>query len=564
MTSLPQKISHFFSTLKELVTSKETILRNSSLISSLEARNDPIGKFLFEEISKLIKSPVMSLDEIGILLDKLSSSFPINEEKIQDAYILKHAQLFILTYCNLNQTASLMQNILADANPVVESMEYWNSREKSYSYFYFLYEKTPLFWYHYFRGQKTHPKKEIHTNLKILKHFEQSSMTVLGNVYLHLGLLKITSLETMFSFNVQLLKSSTAFFYCIEHQTEEEIEFSHVDHTDELFEKTVIVHQKIRNYQTLVRDYWQIAKQKGWISRHWLSLTVGGIALAYAGYQGYYNWEHIKKALIEGKNAAFNFFNIHIKDSLYKMYQTIKYETPSNKEELLHSLEQDEKSLVRMVIDYNKERLALLEQNKLLSPLEIEIKRAQLALDPTDISLIMESYEDEMKKPIFNSIFHDFLRLIFIQVQKQKTDVERLMIQVDQLMKSNELNFQIMALLPASLVVYFIYLAATRQKDLNHKVTKRIQIIFRETHILLNSNYSGPGNEGVNHLKPIEYGRLIVSLCRLQTASEKIESRIMFQSDLREIETENYSIQQRLNTVDRMYRTYRFLQSEYK
>lgn len=74
-----------------------------------------------------------------------------------------------------------------------------------------------------------------------------------------------------------------------------------------------------------------------------------------------------------------------------------------------------------MVIDYNQEKLQYLEKNKILSPVEIEVKRQQLALDPTDISLIMESYEHEMKQPIFNSIFHDFLRLIFIQVQKQKS-----------------------------------------------------------------------------------------------------------------------------------------------
>lgn len=53
MTSLPQKIEIFFNTLKELVTSKETILRNTSLIASLEARDDQIGKFLFEVFSLL-------------------------------------------------------------------------------------------------------------------------------------------------------------------------------------------------------------------------------------------------------------------------------------------------------------------------------------------------------------------------------------------------------------------------------------------------------------------------------------------------------------------------------
>lgn len=58
-----------------------------------------------------------NIEFVGILLGKLSASFNFSDEEVQDAYILKHAQLFLLTYCNLNQTASLMQGILADANP---------------------------------------------------------------------------------------------------------------------------------------------------------------------------------------------------------------------------------------------------------------------------------------------------------------------------------------------------------------------------------------------------------------------------------------------------------------
>lgn len=53
MTSLNQKIENFFNTLRDLVTSKETILRNTSLIASLESRDDQIGRFLFEVIFSL-------------------------------------------------------------------------------------------------------------------------------------------------------------------------------------------------------------------------------------------------------------------------------------------------------------------------------------------------------------------------------------------------------------------------------------------------------------------------------------------------------------------------------
>jgi len=42
--------------------------------------------------------------------------------------------------------------------------------------------------------------------------------------------------------------------------------------------------------------------------------------------------------------------------------------------------------------------------------------------------------------------------MMLIQVQKQKVDVERGMLALDQLLKSNELNFQLMATIPAILL----------------------------------------------------------------------------------------------------------------
>jgi hypothetical protein len=142
-----------------------------------------------------------------------------------------------------------------------------------------------------------------------------------------------------------------------------------------------------------------------------------------------------------------------------------------------------------------------------------------------------------------------------------------MMIQVDKLMKSNELNFQLFALFPFGLVCYTLYLIWISDKT-NKKVIDRIQSIFRETHVLLNSKLIAEidHNNVINPaspLYPIDYGRLIISLWRLNNASSSLgKSRIWFQNDLLEIETETYSIQQRLNTMDRMYRTYQFLQRE--
>jgi hypothetical protein len=151
-------------------------------------------------------------------------------------------------------------------------------------------------------------------------------------------------------------------------------------------------------------------------------------------------------------------------------------------------------------------------------------------------------------------------------------DVERLMIQVDKIMKANELNFQLFALFPVFAFIYSAYYFLTKERQ-NLAAMKRIQQLFQETHILLNSNLShhhAQNNSGLafgaevkrHQLAPIDYGRLIISLSRLRHASRLLiltDVREWFQRDLREIETETYTIQQRLNTMDRMYRGYKFL-----
>lgn len=57
------------------------------------------------------------------------------------------------------------------------------------------------------------------------------------------------------------------------------------------------------------------------------------------------------------------------------------------------------------------------------------------------------AYESSIQRPITSSLFGDLIQLIFIQVQKQRVDIERAMLALDKLLKSNgtkyflDLNF---------------------------------------------------------------------------------------------------------------------------
>lgn len=62
---------------------------------------------------------------------------------------------------------------------------------------------------------------------------------------------------------------------------------------------------------------------------------------------------------------------------------------------------------------------------------------------------IMEAYRENIKAPIRNLIRGDLLQLFLIQVQQTKVELETAMVALDKLLKSNKLNFELLALIPA-------------------------------------------------------------------------------------------------------------------
>lgn len=65
------------------------------------------------------------------------------------------------------------------------------------------------------------------------------------------------------------------------------------------------------------------------------------------------------------------------------------------------------------------------------------------------MSLMMHSYENELKQPIKNLVSGDLMRSLLIQVQKLKVDTESAMLEIDQILKANELSISLVAAIPA-------------------------------------------------------------------------------------------------------------------
>jgi nuclear-control-of-ATPase protein 2 len=77
-----------------------------------------------------------------------------------------------------------------------------------------------------------------------------------------------------------------------------------------------------------------------------------------------------------------------------------------------------------MIADFNGDSLRqLLRQQKLSNE---ELASFQETLSPLDMTLVMKQFELEMKNPIKNALIGDFIRMVLIQIQKQKSMIEAL------------------------------------------------------------------------------------------------------------------------------------------
>lgn len=80
-------------------------------------------------------------------------------------------------------------------------------------------------------------------------------------------------------------------------------------------------------------------------------------------------------------------------------------------------------------------------------------KGASEPVAPDPFALVTARVEEELKNPLQNMLGGDLMQLLLIQTQVMKVDMESALLQMDQIMRANRLNFSLMAGLPTLLAV---------------------------------------------------------------------------------------------------------------
>ena len=188
------------------------------------------------------------------------------------------------------------------------------------------------------------------------------------------------------------------------------------------------------------------------IQQHWIRNTCVAIAALSAGHfvikhsalNGSDDLENWAKASLEAIQAAWKTHIVEPLENLQgELFNTFRAR-PSIVS--LEEYEADRDSLKRMLQSFKTD-----VQTKSKIPSELKV-----AVDNPDnlegLEVMMHCYESELKRPIKNLVAGDLMRSLLIQVQQMKVNTESAMLEIDQILKANELSISLVAAVPAFVI----------------------------------------------------------------------------------------------------------------
>ncbi|KAD7477636.1 hypothetical protein E3N88_00772 [Mikania micrantha] len=295
------------------------------------------------------------------------------------------------------------------------------------------------------------------------------------------------------------------------------------------------------------------------ITQHWIRYTVGAVGITIfslwllrhsrlAGSSDIDNW------ILDAKDSVTAFMTDHVEQPLLAIRDEL-FETFRKRHRGVMELEEVQltsNSLHRML-------LAFSEQTK-------GQKFPANASDQEMLEIVMGRYEKELMHPIQNLLGGELARAMLIQIQKLKLDIETAMLELNQILRANEINFAILAALPAfflSLVVLMLLRAWVKQDTRAEgrgriaRVQRRLLIVEVEKRIM---QFQNRIDQGLEKDAQCMYGLVLYSLDRLYRAVERHAKATgewqCLRQDISDLGNPNLQTAHKLIVTSRMERMY--------
>jgi hypothetical protein len=283
-----------------------------------------------------------------------------------------------------------------------------------------------------------------------------------------------------------------------------------------------------------------------YLRRNWVSILLVSTIGSWAMIKVFKRRELIYLAIKEFRKAGSQLIKVWIWEPMIRIYETIRYKDSKLRVMGAESLSSDLDSLERMVLSFAKD-------SGVENPSDLQLIGSR-ALQG-DLKFVLESYEQDLRHPIYSISTGALIRPLLIQIQKAKVDAALALSALDTLLRSNELNFAFLAVLPILGILglgiswargRLIYWSGTGKASLKVLMQKSLRSIEKE----FNRN-----PHSSSHMHPESYGNVLVDLTLLKRTGAKLFKRIdyeAFLSDLEQLEscfTDKWTVAQGLESV---------------
>ncbi|XP_022752416.1 protein DGS1, mitochondrial isoform X2 [Durio zibethinus] len=253
------------------------------------------------------------------------------------------------------------------------------------------------------------------------------------------------------------------------------------------------------------------------LTRNWIQYTCGAVGLSVCSFwllrhSRLMGSSDIDNWIREAKESTVSFFNDHVEQPLLSI-----------RDELLDTFKKRQKG----VMDMEEVQLTSNSLHRMLLAFSEQTNGKEFlesASDQEMLEIVMLRYEKELMHPIQNLLNGELARALLIQVQKLKLDIEMAMLELDQILRANEINFAILAALPAfflSLGLVVVVRAWLRQdtraagRGRIARIQRRLLIVEVEKTIMQYQTYV---DQGLENDAQCMFGMLIYCLDRLYHA----------------------------------------------
>ncbi|XP_057501178.1 protein DGS1, mitochondrial-like [Actinidia eriantha] len=256
------------------------------------------------------------------------------------------------------------------------------------------------------------------------------------------------------------------------------------------------------------------------ITLYWMRYTCGivGVSLCsiwlvrhsrLMGSSDIDNW------IREAKDSTISFWNDHVEQPVLAI-----------RDELFDTFRKRHKG----VMEHEEVQLTANSLHRMLLAFTEQMKGEKVPENASDqemLEMVMARYEKELTNPIKSLVGGELARALLIQVQKLKLDIETAMLELDQILRANEINFAILAALPAFFLSFLLLMLVrhwlkqdTRAEGRGRiaRLQRRLLIVEVEKRIM---QFQICLDQGLEKDAECMFGLVLYSLDRLYHAVER-------------------------------------------